>query len=287
MNRTFESTSKYRARIVNIDEVADRSDAARNTGLVLDDSMRRAPHGGSAPGAHIAIVPEADDRSFMRRVHAAAAVLVSVITVVISAGPALADPATSFPDCPVLSENNSTGPCVQRLQNDLNAVNSGYGLTPDGTFGADTRIAVLDFQGRNHLGADGIVGAETADLLAAQAQAMGSVATPQPGPSRTPQERCASLGMIVYGTDRCIRDGVVASGLSATECLKEQVGAKAYEEAVKQGFGDEAARALASEAAGKALEKLSLIKSVWDGAKCMFFDNDPEALKAYESVPMP
>ena len=75
----------------------------------------------------------------------------------------------SFPGCPLLLEDRSTGDCVIRLQNDLNAVNEGYHLDPDGTFGADTRIAVLDFQGRNPPGADGNVGAVTADQLSRQA----------------------------------------------------------------------------------------------------------------------
>lgn len=195
----------------------------------------------------------------------------------------------SFPGCSVLSEDLSSGPCVVLLQTDLNLVNSGYNLEADGTFGPATRIAVLDFQGRNGLGADGIVGATTADELDRQAQQNASQPTPQPAPSPSPQERCHTLGdaWITYGADRCIRDGVIGSGLSPVECLQEQLGAKAYEEAVKGGMGEEAARALAAETAGKALEKLSTIKSVLDGAKCMFVTNDPEQLKEYESVPMP
>ena len=197
----------------------------------------------------------------------------------------------SFPGCPMLTENHSTGPCVERLQNDLNAVNPGYNLTADGVFGEGTRIAVLDFQGQNKrkygLGADGQVGAATADLLAQQALEKGSVPTPTAGQALTPQERCASIGKIVYKKDRCISDGVIASGLSPTECLKEQVGAKAYEEAIKGGASEEEARALAKTAVGKALNKLSIAKSIWDGGKCLFVTNDPEQVKLYESVPMP
>jgi peptidoglycan hydrolase-like protein with peptidoglycan-binding domain len=211
--------------------------------------------------------------------------------VLLGSGTASADVADrSFPGCPMLSENHSTGACVKQLQNDLNTVNSGYNLTSDGVFGQGTRIAVLDFQGQNKkhgLGADGLVGAATADLLAQQAQEKGSVPTPTAGQQLTPQERCRSIDKIVYKGDRCISDGAIGSGLSPMECLKEQLGAKAYEEAIKGGASEEEARALAKTAAGKALEKLSIAKSIWDGGKCMFVTNDPEQLKAYESVPMP
>jgi peptidoglycan hydrolase-like protein with peptidoglycan-binding domain len=80
----------------------------------------------------------------------------------------------------MLSEDNSSGSCVVQLENDLNTVNSSYNLQTDGVFGSGVRIAVLDFQGRNHLGADGLVGATTADELSQQAEADGSVATPMP-----------------------------------------------------------------------------------------------------------
>ena len=87
------------------------------------------------------------------------------------AGTASATPANelrSFPGCPLLLESRSSGPCVQALQTYLNIVYGGYGLVEDGQFGAPTRIAVLDFQGRNHLPADGNVGGTTADELLAQ-----------------------------------------------------------------------------------------------------------------------
>jgi hypothetical protein len=98
-------------------------------------------------------------------------------------GFAEAAPATdggSFPGCPLLVEdspNNDPG-CVVQLQDDLNASLPGaYNLDPDGNFGRLTRIAVLDFQGRNHLPADGNVGEITANAL------MAASASPQPAPS--------------------------------------------------------------------------------------------------------
>jgi peptidoglycan hydrolase-like protein with peptidoglycan-binding domain len=99
------------------------------------------------------------------------ATMIAVLTALLVVGSGTASAKTeqrSFPGCPMLSENNSNGPCVTRLQNYLNVVNSAYDLQPDGSFGSDVRIAVLDFQGRNHLGADGIVGSVMADKLQRQ-----------------------------------------------------------------------------------------------------------------------
>lgn len=93
----------------------------------------------------------------------------------------------SFTNCPRLSENHSTGPCVVRLQNALNTVNSAYRLDADGVFGRDTRIAVLDFQGRNGLDPSGVVGKPTATALQRQALAKGSVPSPRPGRQADPQ----------------------------------------------------------------------------------------------------
>lgn len=63
----------------------------------------------------------------------------------------------------------NTGPCVKRLQVDLNASPS-YALSPgclganlavDGIFGTGTHSAVLLFQAKEHLTQDGIVGQNT------------------------------------------------------------------------------------------------------------------------------
>lgn len=86
------------------------------------------------------------------------------------------DEARSFADCPLLVEGDE-GECVERLQRDLNLLPTGYDLPETGYFGARTRIAVLDFQGRNDLDADGNVGGETADALIDQL----SVQSPRTG----------------------------------------------------------------------------------------------------------
>ena len=98
----------------------------------------------------------------------------------------------SYQGCPLLIEAEATNPqnCVQRLQNDLNRDNPGYNLDPDGKFGRLTRIAVLDFQGRHHLPADGNVGGITADALAG----------PTPGTSPVCDIR---KGLASDGNDSC------------------------------------------------------------------------------------
>ena len=45
------------------------------------------------------------------------------------------------------------------LQRNLNKL--GYSLNADGIFGEDTKKAVISFQGKNGLSADGIVGPNT------------------------------------------------------------------------------------------------------------------------------
>jgi hypothetical protein len=75
--------------------------------------------------------------------------------------------------CPLLLENKSTGTCVALLQHALNKTGAPYNLPEGkqpgaGTFGAATRIAVLDFQGRNGLAADGNAGPQVIRALVAQ-----------------------------------------------------------------------------------------------------------------------
>lgn len=97
-------------------------------------------------------------------------------SMVLGHGSAWAQPR-SLTDCPLLIEGQSS-PCVQLLQESLNRLDVGYGLTADGEFGAATRIALLDFQGRNRLPADGNAGPETLSALSLQTE---TVASPSPG----------------------------------------------------------------------------------------------------------
>lgn len=56
-------------------------------------------------------------------------------------------------------KHGSSGQSVRELQQLLNA--RGYSVKVDGQFGDQTRQAVLDYQKKNGLGADGVVGAQT------------------------------------------------------------------------------------------------------------------------------
>jgi peptidoglycan hydrolase-like protein with peptidoglycan-binding domain len=186
----------------------------------------------------------------------------AALAVIVSAGLTLGDGIAaadtgsgSFPGCPLLLENRSTGPCVTRLQNDLNAVNEGYHLDPDGVFGADTRIAVLDFQGRNHLGADGNVGTVTADELSRQAAIDdGNQEQPTP-PESTEPERRGDPG------------GVIDTGKSAPECFLEAVKDKVPDEVVEKIIEGH----LPKNEVGKQLKKyLGTPLDVAKAVKCVF-----------------
>lgn len=88
----------------------------------------------------------------------------------------------SYSGCPLLLEGQ-TSDCVRRLQRDLNAVSDSYDLPVTGFFGPKTRAAVLDFQGRNRLPADGNVGRATADLLVTQVIARDTPPTSPAAPA--------------------------------------------------------------------------------------------------------
>lgn len=135
----------------------------------------------------------------------------------------------SFPGCPLLVEHNS-GDCVQKLQHYLNAVNSAYSLQEDGKFGPATRIAVLDFQGRNHLGADGNVGGITADTLMGQFNQIPAAATP-PGPPN-----CLDQGMVSDDQGGCVADGVIGGGKSLTACLQDLTIDEVHARVIEKSF---------------------------------------------------
>jgi pyruvate/2-oxoglutarate dehydrogenase complex dihydrolipoamide acyltransferase (E2) component len=158
---------------------------------------------------------------------AAALITTSTFTL---AGTGIASASTasgSFAGCPTLSEGHSSGDCVIRLQNDLDVVNSGYHLQSDGIFGRDTRIAVIDFQGRNHLGADGIVGSATADELTRQSQAQGSVPTPAPSATSANEPAAPQPHMLLPEKAREIALGLIdATGDLGVQCGLGKIGDK-------------------------------------------------------------
>ncbi|MGB9376504.1 MAG: peptidoglycan-binding protein [Mycobacteriales bacterium] len=70
--------------------------------------------------------------------------------------------------CDATLSMGSSGNCVEKLQRRLNelGLDCGNQLTVDGQFGAQTRMRVYAFQGRNRLDADGVVGPVTRGKLA-------------------------------------------------------------------------------------------------------------------------
>ena len=87
----------------------------------------------------------------------------------------------------------NTGSSVRELQQKLNQ--NGYKLDEDGVFGSNTYNAVLDYQRKNNLAVDGVVGDETWGSLGkvqsapAQQSAQKSTYTPyDPGKDKTYQE---------------------------------------------------------------------------------------------------
>jgi peptidoglycan hydrolase-like protein with peptidoglycan-binding domain len=67
-------------------------------------------------------------------------------------------------DADIVLRVGDTGPHVRRLQQALNALELELGR-PDGVFGVETRKAVVVFQRRNDLDADGVVGPRTARAI--------------------------------------------------------------------------------------------------------------------------
>jgi peptidoglycan hydrolase-like protein with peptidoglycan-binding domain len=157
-------------------------------------------------------------QAFWRVAQAVLVFVAIVATNLLTSNVAYAAPSRSFPGCPVLREGQSAGDCVVKLQEELNAVNPKYNLKPDGKFGEGTRIAVLDFQGRNHLGADGIVGAKVADTLQRQYDAIPTVDSPRPG-TPTSGNPCWDIGLSGHEAGKCFHDGLTAGGRSAFDCL--------------------------------------------------------------------
>jgi peptidoglycan hydrolase-like protein with peptidoglycan-binding domain len=88
------------------------------------------------------------------------------------------------PAVPTLEEGY-VSPQVETLQRALNQA-GGYNLNPDGQFGRQTANAVIDFQRRNGLAADGVVGGRTWDALAAKLGNSPGAPTPTPTPAPAP-----------------------------------------------------------------------------------------------------
>ncbi|MEQ3552330.1 peptidoglycan-binding domain-containing protein [Pseudonocardia nematodicida] len=192
-----------------------------------------------------------------------AAVTVGAAPTALAAVPtaAVAQPGpTRLVDCGRVSEGD-VGPCSAMVQAALNDTGAPYGLTEDGRFGPGTRIALLDFQGRNRLGADGIAGPETLRLLdhVAAVARQGGVASPRPAPLQP----CGQRQVRHNGT--CLdTGGVVAGGRSAVECADE-----ATRRAVKKILDEETAAGAAKQGARQLGKKLLSVPSIF---KCALWD---------------
>jgi peptidoglycan hydrolase-like protein with peptidoglycan-binding domain len=92
----------------------------------------------------------------------------------IQSGGIIVPPIPATPDLPNGSwaptlQYGSSGASVTKLQAAMNRVFSGYAAMPlvvDGDFGPATKAAVVEFQRRTNIGADGIVGPQTWSELA-------------------------------------------------------------------------------------------------------------------------
>lgn len=92
------------------------------------------------------------------------AALVAAIGAVALGDVPLSTTRTLIDGCVDLIAFKSSGPCVLRLQIELNR-RVGAGLVPDGQFGEGTLAAVKAYQARRHLPDDGIVGSSTQEQL--------------------------------------------------------------------------------------------------------------------------
>lgn len=88
----------------------------------------------------------------------------------------------------------SAGEDVKVLQTQLKKLGYYDGI-PDGQFGESTRDAVIEFQQKNNVNADGIAGSQTRELLKTEAletSNLNSTPTPEPVSEETPEENKSS-----------------------------------------------------------------------------------------------
>lgn len=211
------------------------------------------------------------------------AVVVALIVAALfstSVGVASADDSDhSIVGCPRLVEGDSSD-CVRTLQWDLDEIDAAHHLDQDGVFGPDTRKAVLDFQGRRHLGADGNVGPVTGAAIQKALSDPVEPTPPVPAPCQSLaddlQSRCImavwcnSQGLgIEHGECVPLDPGAaVGAGKSPLECAKELAAGQVNEQVTK----DRVLEAMASEAAELAAKRLSQGVTVAETSKCLFWD---------------
>lgn len=126
-------------------------------------------------------------------------------------------PDRSFDGCPQLKEG-ITSPCMLRLRYELVAFDNSYQIPFDQTYGPAMTAAVRNYQSRNQLDVDGVVGQMTADLLDFQAG---------------PKTVCIAQGGYFQDDGTCGSDGVTPMGKSLWDCVQELAG-KDIAEAIEQ-----------------------------------------------------
>ncbi len=164
-------------------------------------------------------------------------------------------------DCGLMLEGHNDT-CVSLLQLSLNKTGAPYHLDTDGGFGADTRTAVLDFQGRNGLGADGNAGSEVIAALIAQVgdhNVDDLVGQPPPPPDPSTDATPCNDPL---GRD-CDLGEAVGQGKSTTECLGEALSSKVTQiiKEERSRRNGQAPPATAPDAKPSAEEKERTVKS--------------------------
>jgi peptidoglycan hydrolase-like protein with peptidoglycan-binding domain len=129
-----------------------------------------------------------------------------------------------------------------------------YQIPIDQTYGPAMMAAVRDYQTRNQLDVDGVVGQMTADLLDFQSG---------------PQTVCLAQGGNFLDDGTCVSDGVTPMGKSLWECVQELAG-KDIAEAIEQA--DQSARKAGEEIPKGALrEFMKKANAPAEAFKCITF----------------
>jgi peptidoglycan hydrolase-like protein with peptidoglycan-binding domain len=136
------------------------------------------------------------------------------------------------------------GEGVRKLQEALNK--NGANLTVDGDFGQSTRAAVVAYQQKNGLGADGIAGEQTIAKLNQSLQQSPGTPSPQPQPQPDPgnSTRSADFGAQLRSSDLSKTSIYLAIGLAEGTINRDGTPNDAYfrhidpgNGAVNKGFG--------------------------------------------------
>jgi len=139
-------------------------------------------------------------------------------------------------------------------------------LPENDEFKAGTRIALLDFQGRNGLPADGNAGPITLRKLASRS---GPVDSPTEIPKVvTDKDVCAAQGRLPDGVGGCVsRDSgaAVAMGRPIGECIGEQAKSLLKNEANKR-------RGLAGKAIAAGKGGIKRFAALYEVPKCILWD---------------